>query len=164
MRRPIRIMHVVDGLGNGGLENGLVNLINRLDPERFEHVVCTIRNLGVNEGRLPRERVPVICLGKKEGDSAVQIPALVRARAMTARLARDPYFHNPELPARLHRITCPTLIVWGDHDGMVPLELGRAYHAGIPGSRLLIMKNCGHVPPIERPTEFAAAAAAFLCA
>ena len=30
-------------LGRGGLENGLVNLIERLDPARFEHVVCAIR-------------------------------------------------------------------------------------------------------------------------
>ena len=43
---PIRIMHFVDTLGKGGLENGLVNLIERLDPQRFEHAVCAIRGLG----------------------------------------------------------------------------------------------------------------------
>ncbi len=43
---PIRIMHVVDHLGKGGLENGLVNLINGLDPDRFEHVVYAMRRLG----------------------------------------------------------------------------------------------------------------------
>src|SRR5436190_19788222 len=43
MPAPIRIMHVVDSLAYGGMENGLVNVIERLDPERFEHGVCTIR-------------------------------------------------------------------------------------------------------------------------
>ena len=36
MPRPIRILHVVDSLGKGGLENGLANLIERMDPSRFE--------------------------------------------------------------------------------------------------------------------------------
>jgi sugar transferase (PEP-CTERM/EpsH1 system associated) len=76
---PARIMHVVDSLGKGGLENGLVNLIERMDPLRFEHVVCAIRGLGPNLERLPRERVQVVCLAKEEGTSRVQTPALARA-------------------------------------------------------------------------------------
>lgn len=72
-------MHFVDSLGKGGLENGLVNLIERLDPDRFEHVVCAIRRLGENADRLPKNRARVICLGKKETDSAVQVAALARA-------------------------------------------------------------------------------------
>jgi sugar transferase (PEP-CTERM/EpsH1 system associated) len=79
MPAPIRIMHFVDGLGKGGLENGLVNLIERLDPERFEHVVCAIRHLGPNASRLPRERVRVICLESKATDSSLHLGALVRA-------------------------------------------------------------------------------------
>jgi sugar transferase (PEP-CTERM/EpsH1 system associated) len=76
---PIRIMHVVDNLGKGGLENGLVNLIEKLDPQRFEHTVCAIRILGLNADRLPRDRVRVICLGKKETDSRFQSAILSRA-------------------------------------------------------------------------------------
>jgi sugar transferase (PEP-CTERM/EpsH1 system associated) len=76
---PIRIMHVVDSLGKGGLENGLVNLIERLDPISFEHTVYAIRRLGLNAERLPSERVRVLCLGKKETDSRIQVGALARA-------------------------------------------------------------------------------------
>ena len=79
MPAPIRIMHVVDGLGQGGLENGLVNVIERLDPERFEHVVYAIRRLGPNADRLPRDRVRVMCLGKKDRDFPLQVAALARA-------------------------------------------------------------------------------------
>jgi len=74
---PIRIMHVVDHLGKGGLENGLVNLINGLDPDRFEHVVYAMRRLGPNADRLPAN-VRVICLGKKDTDFPIQVRRLAR--------------------------------------------------------------------------------------
>jgi sugar transferase (PEP-CTERM/EpsH1 system associated) len=51
---PLRILHVVDNMGKGGLENGLANLIERLDPQRFEHVVAVIRHTGLNSDRLPK--------------------------------------------------------------------------------------------------------------
>jgi sugar transferase (PEP-CTERM/EpsH1 system associated) len=73
---PIRIMHVVDHLGNGGLENGLVNLIHGLDPERFEHIVYAMRRLGPNADRLPRN-VRVICMGKLDSDFPLQFTRLV---------------------------------------------------------------------------------------
>jgi sugar transferase (PEP-CTERM/EpsH1 system associated) len=75
---PIRIMHVVDHLGKGGLENGLVNLINGLDPRRFEHVVYAIRRLGPNADRLPKDRVRIICQGKQDTDSRFQVLKLAR--------------------------------------------------------------------------------------
>jgi len=70
-------MHVVDNLGKGGLENGLVNLIERLDPTRFEHVVCAIRRLGPNAERLQAGGVRVICLGT-QASSQFQMLALAR--------------------------------------------------------------------------------------
>ncbi len=70
-------MHVVDHLGKGGLENGLVNLVNGLDPDRFEHVVYTMRQLGPNAERLPRN-VRVMCQGKQDKDFPIQVGRLVR--------------------------------------------------------------------------------------
>jgi sugar transferase (PEP-CTERM/EpsH1 system associated) len=72
-------MHVLNSLGKGGLENGVVNVIDRLDPARFEHVVCTIRGLGVNADRLPTDRVPVLAIGPAGSTSRFQTLALVRA-------------------------------------------------------------------------------------
>ena len=40
--RPVRVVHVVHSFGIGGLENVIVQLINRLPPERFEHVVLAL--------------------------------------------------------------------------------------------------------------------------
>src|ERR1700682_2468106 len=78
MAMPAHIMHVVDSLDPGGLQNGLINLIERLDPSQFEHTVYAMRHLGASADRLPRDRVRVMCLGKKESDSRFQVPALVR--------------------------------------------------------------------------------------
>jgi sugar transferase (PEP-CTERM/EpsH1 system associated) len=75
---PIRIMHIVDHLGKGGLENGLVNVIQHLDRARFEHVVYAIRALGPNADRLEKLGVRVLCQGKQDSDSAIQVGALVR--------------------------------------------------------------------------------------
>jgi len=49
----------------------------------------------------------------------------------------------------------PTLIVWGDHDHMIPVEQGRATHGAIPGSRLEIFEGVGHFPHSEQPHRFA---------
>ena len=42
--------------------------------------------------------------------------------------------YDPKLAARLHRIQCPTLLLWGDHDRLVPPAYGEAYRQHIPGS------------------------------
>jgi sugar transferase (PEP-CTERM/EpsH1 system associated) len=75
---PIRILHIVDSLGKGGLENGLVNLIQQMDESRFEHTICAIRYLGANAERLPRDRVRVISLEKQAARSRVHVGALAR--------------------------------------------------------------------------------------
>ena len=49
----------------------------------------------------------------------------------------------------------PTLIIWGDHDHMIPVDQGRATHTAISGSRLEIFEGAGHFPHSERPSRFA---------
>ncbi len=78
MTPPIHILHIVDNLGKGGLENGVVNVITRLDPGRFRHTVCAIRRLGANADRLPRDRVQVLCLDQEGKGSLTQLTAFLR--------------------------------------------------------------------------------------
>lgn len=59
------------------------------------------------------------------------------------------------------RITQPTLLVWGEHDRDIPLREGERLHALLPNSRLVVFENCGHLPPEERPEEFAGLVAGF---
>ena len=48
----------------------------------------------------------------------------------------------------------PTLIVWGDHDGIIPVAHAHAAHELIPTSRLEIMEGVGHFPHVEAPERF----------
>ena len=49
----------------------------------------------------------------------------------------------------------PTLIIWGDHDRIIPVDQGRATHDAIAGSRLHVFERAGHFPHCEHPAEFA---------
>lgn len=49
----------------------------------------------------------------------------------------------------------PTLIMWGDHDRIIPVQQAHATHAAIPGSRLEIFEGAGHFPHCEQPEAFA---------
>jgi pimeloyl-ACP methyl ester carboxylesterase len=56
----------------------------------------------------------------------------------------------------------PLLIVWGENDTIIPVEHGRDAHAQLPGSRLEVFEETGHVPMLERPGRFIAALQSFL--
>ena len=83
-------------------------------------------------------------------------------REMAIRLTWRPYMHNPRLPAKLGRVSVPTHIVWGEQDGLVPVECAGLYQQALAGSGVTVIPNCGHSPQIEKPDEFVRAALAFL--
>jgi pimeloyl-ACP methyl ester carboxylesterase len=56
---------------------------------------------------------------------------------------------------RLHTISCPTLVICGADDGMVPPENSRQIAALIPNARLELIPQCGHLPMLEKPEEVA---------
>jgi len=90
-----------------------------------------------------------------------EVLAAARAREATARFAWNPYFHNPRLKSRLHRIRIPTLFLWGSHDRMLSEAYGRAYCAMIPGARFEPIERAGHFPHQEQPKLFAERVMAF---
>jgi pimeloyl-ACP methyl ester carboxylesterase len=84
-----------------------------------------------------------------------EVLAAARAREATARFAWSPYFHNPRLKSRLHRVRIPTLFLWGAHDRMISEAYGRAYCAMIVGARFESIARAGHFPHQEQPRAFA---------
>ncbi len=90
-----------------------------------------------------------------------EVLAAARAREATARFAWNPYFHNPRLKSRLHRIRIPTLFLWGAHDRMLSEAYGRAYCEMIPGARFELIERTGHFPDHEQPKVFAEKVLAF---
>lgn len=78
------------------------------------------------------------------------------------RLCWKPYMHDHRLPSLLPRLTCPTLLVWGREDAIVPLECSELFQQGIANAQLVVIDECGHSPQIEKPHAFADAVLTFL--
>ena len=64
----LKILHILHSLQVGGLENGVVNLINLLDHDRFEHSICCINTTGPMAERITRKDVQIYQLNKKGRD------------------------------------------------------------------------------------------------
>ena len=60
-----------------------------------------------------------------------------------------------------HLIRKPTLLLWGENDREIPLADGERLHEEIPGSRLIVFLNCGHLPHEEYPEAFTKVVADF---
>lgn len=63
---------------------------------------------------------------------------------------------------RLAEIACPTLVVWGASDRLVPLRDASAFQRLIPDARKIVYPDTGHVPMLERPVQFNADLRVFL--
>jgi len=63
---------------------------------------------------------------------------------------------------RLEKIACPTLILWGDKDILVPVKDASVFEELIPDSRKIIYTDTGHVSMMERPARFNSDVKAFL--
>jgi 3-oxoadipate enol-lactonase len=59
-------------------------------------------------------------------------------------------------PADAARISCPTLLVTGDEDAVAPAQSVRMMGEKIKGSRVEVLRGCGHWTPIEKPDECSA--------
>jgi pimeloyl-ACP methyl ester carboxylesterase len=64
---------------------------------------------------------------------------------------------RPDSRPGLGAIACPTLVLVGDADEATPPELAREMAAGIPGAKLVVVRDCGHLSTLERPHEVNAA-------
>jgi pimeloyl-ACP methyl ester carboxylesterase len=58
-----------------------------------------------------------------------------------------------ELSERYKTIQLPTLILWCDHDRIVPLEVGIKLRHTLPNSTLQLIEDCGHMPQEEQPAS-----------
>jgi pimeloyl-ACP methyl ester carboxylesterase len=54
---------------------------------------------------------------------------------------------------QLQKITTPCLLIWGEHDKVVPVHIGERLTKDLKDSQLIILKSTGHLVPEERPME-----------
>ncbi len=80
---------------------------------------------------------------------------IAAADAHHSLLATSRNWHANRITYDAHLINQPTLIIWGEEDKVIPLTDGHTLHNRILHSRLVILKNCGHVPMEERSHLFA---------
>jgi pimeloyl-ACP methyl ester carboxylesterase len=123
----------------------------------------------VTEWVLPRSLVAQGLAGVY-GDPAKVTPELVdryfeltlrdgNRRALGQRLRQAA---NGEQAERIAGIRQPTLILWGGRDRLIPPAVGRLFAQQIPGSRLVVFDDLGHVPQEEDPQRTVAPVKAFL--
>lgn len=87
----------------------------------------------------------------------------VKAAPFNERIFKD--FSNTDntaLEGKLNKITAPTLIVWGDSDKVSNISSLPIFKKNIKNSKAVIIKECGHVPMMEKPQETASVYKDFL--
>jgi pimeloyl-ACP methyl ester carboxylesterase len=63
---------------------------------------------------------------------------------------------DTSLRGRLAGVAVPTLVVWGDSDGIADPDYGRAFAAAIPGAQFRLLPDTGHLPQLESPAALTA--------
>jgi len=100
------VAHVIHSLETGGMENGLINIINRTPPDRYRHAIVCLKGASKFANRLKDKKVPVICLHSPEGHSFGLYgdvwkvlkglePAIVHTRNLAALEAQVPAWFIP---------------------------------------------------------------------
>lgn len=91
---PPLVVHIIFRLAMGGVENGLVNLINTMPKERYRHAIISLTDCTDFQRRITREDVPVVALHKQPGhDVGVYWRAWRALRAL-----RPAIVHTRNLP------------------------------------------------------------------
>jgi pimeloyl-ACP methyl ester carboxylesterase len=94
--------------------------------------------------------------------STDQLEAWDIAREMCFRIAWKPYMYSQTLPHLLGGVRAPALVVWGEHDRIVPIGAGRAYVQALAHARFETVANCGHFVEMEQPEALARLVTDFL--
>jgi pimeloyl-ACP methyl ester carboxylesterase len=66
------------------------------------------------------------------------------------------------LRKRLYRLSAPTLLVWGEHDGVVPPAYAEAFRSQIASAEVALVREAGHFPHLEQPDAFTSLVLGFL--
>jgi pimeloyl-ACP methyl ester carboxylesterase len=115
-------------------------LINLAERGRYSEIPDLLYPRLVHSSRLHSEglRQTVYLMAEETGSEAF----VRQERAITNR---------PDSRPSLGAISCPTLMIVGDSDQITPPERAREIVAGIPGARLAILEECGHLSTLEQP-------------
>jgi pimeloyl-ACP methyl ester carboxylesterase len=120
-----------------------------IDSRRFLRLRMRRTIAPVNHHLITKERIEAVHrpLRAKNAHHSV----LASARNWNAnRIEDDAYLINQ-----------PTLIIWGEDDNVIPVRNGEKLYDSILNSRLVVLKDCGHIPQEEKPERFVELVSAF---
>lgn len=109
----------------------------------------------------PGVRIPDAGPDSAEGQTVIDY-YLERNRSMATAAKYLWPIPNKGLKRRIHRMNQPALIVWGEHDGLVPPAYGEDFRALIPDSRLELVPDAAHLVTSEQPQRVAELVNGFL--
>lgn len=117
----------------------------------------------------PEQKVRNLFHDQAKADAALAAPVdeaemerQLKNSLTTALLAWQPRFYNPQLTQWLHRISVPTLVLWGAEDKLFPAEYGSEFVKRIPNARLETFEGCGHLPHVECADRFVSTVSEFI--
>jgi pimeloyl-ACP methyl ester carboxylesterase len=148
--------------------------IMRQAPERVVKLALfstSARPDSVDRARLRREAIECLPSGRFIGVSKSLLPKLIHRSLLDGPVAEEVYsmamrvgeaafrrqqnaiMLRPDLRGVLERINVPTLVGVGDSDLITPPEEAVFIRDGISRAHLHVFRNCGHLPPLERPDQ-----------
>jgi pimeloyl-ACP methyl ester carboxylesterase len=109
---------------------------------------------GGHFAEVPPLQFPVFVHRNRQHDEALR----ARVRSMAEETGAEAFLRQqkaimtrPDMRPLLASIACPTLVLVGDGDELTPPPLSEEIAAGIAGSRLAVIADCGHLSTMERP-------------
>jgi sugar transferase (PEP-CTERM/EpsH1 system associated) len=113
--KPLRLLHVIHGLYRGGLENGVINLLNGLPLEEFEQAVCCLDQRGEMAARITRPW-PLQVIGRARYDLRAPFRLARLMRSWRPDLVHCRNWHTWADTALAHRLAGrPGRLLWSFH-------------------------------------------------
>jgi pimeloyl-ACP methyl ester carboxylesterase len=152
---PDRVNKLVNVAGGGTATRPLQNMVEFKVPSLEAITQSFDQRFPNGEVDVDEIAAPYIEKTKLEGHGEAFAKVM---RHMTNPITRQRY----NTLRRLSHIKAPTLVIWGRNDETNALEMGEATANGIPGAKLIVYDNVGHMVPQQRASDFNRDVLAFL--
>lgn len=127
-----------------------------------ERLTQALRLADMAPDQLVAELIPTMLTDSAPAELVEEFAASMREFHPVGLRANVRAFAAADLRDVLPRVAVPTLLLYGDRDVRAPANVAHDIHAGIAGSKLVLIPGAGHVCNIDAPERFNAEVRAFL--
>lgn len=144
----------------------LADTFAELEPEaavaRVKHMADRPAELGM--ARYAAEYAATTLTGKPDLRATEVVIAAIAQMSVQAYAGSANICFTAKLASELPAISAPALVVWGELDAKTPRSLSEQLAAGIPGARLHVLPDAGHLSNLDNPEAFTDVVGGFLFA